>query len=235
MKKKTLALFSGGKDSMYAIQWALDRDDLDLIASIKNADGSAHFHAGPEADNLLRQTQLRLMGLPFREVETREKNYMRDAFLGLKEIVNLENIGQMITGDLWLPYTRGAGDMLAGVLGIEVLRPCRDLCPSKAEAQKYMQQVLDSGIESIVYSVRKGKLPRSFIGRAINQTFLEEMARRNVDAAGERSEYQSLVMTSPVMNGRIVIDSFDTHYVPGRGENDHFFRMLLKKHHVEEK
>jgi len=235
MKKKTLALFSGGKDSMYAIQQALAKENLDLIVSIMDAQGSAHFHAGPEADNLPRQTQLRLMGVPFREIETEEGNYMHDAFLGLKEIVDLENIGQMITGDLWLPYTRGAGDMLAGALGIEVLRPCRDLCHSKAEAQKYMQQVLDSGIESIVYSVRKGKLPRSFIGRSINQAFLEEMARRNVDAAGERSEYQSLVTTSPIMNGRIVIDSFDIHYVPGRGENNHFFRMLLKKHHVEEK
>jgi len=235
MKKKTIALFSGGKDSMYALQWALANNNLDLIVSIKNEYESAQFYAGPEANGLLRQTQSRLIGLPFREVLTRDENYMCDTFLGLKEIVNQENIGHMITGDLWLPYTKGAGDMLAGALGIEVIRPCRDLCPSKAEAQKYMQQVLDSGIESIVYSVRKGKLPRSFIGCAIDQVFLEEMARRNVDAAGERSEYQSLVTTSPTMNGRIVIDSFDIHYVPGRGENDHFFRMLLKKHHVEEK
>ena len=103
MVKKSLVLFSGGKDSMYALQWALKKGHSCILVSIKNKDGSAHFHAGPEIDDILRKTQLDLIGLPFREILTREKNYMQDTFLGLKKIVSKENISQMILGDLWLP------------------------------------------------------------------------------------------------------------------------------------
>ena len=93
----------------------------------------------------------------------------------------------------------------------------------------------------MVYSVRKGKLPRSFIGCKIDQALLKKMEKRNVDAAGEKSEYQSFVTNSPIMKGEIVIDSFSTHYVLGRGtvpdkgKKDHFFRMFLKDFHVEHK
>jgi uncharacterized protein (TIGR00290 family) len=239
MDKKTLVLHSGGKDSMYALQLALEDGSVDFVASIMNKDGHAHFHAGPEASNLLRRTQLELMGLPFREISTSEENHLQDTFLGLKKMVDEEGIGYMITGDLWFPYTTGSGDMLAVALGIEVIRPCASLCPSETQAQQYMKKVLDAGIESIVYTVREGQLHPEFLGRSIDHGFLKELSHRRVDAAGEKSEYQSFVTNSPLMSGRIVIDDFDVHSVPGRKDfgrgPDSFYRMLVKDYHVEEK
>ncbi len=218
MGDKTLVLYSGGKDSMYALQWASENGGADVVASIMNKNGGAHFHAGPEADNILRRTQLELMDLPFREISTSEENHLQDTFQGLKKVVDEEGIGYMVTGDLWFPYTTGSGDMLAAALGIEIVRPCASVCPSEAQAQQYMEKVLDAGIESIVYTVREGQLPQEFIGQQIDHAFLKELSHRRVDITGEQSEYQSFVTTSPLMDGRIVIDSFGVHSVKGRKE-----------------
>lgn len=233
MKKKTCVLFSGGKDSMYAVQERKSSNDLDFIISIKNLNGDAQFHAGTEANNNIRKTQLELIDLPYKEIITKTETYLQDTFSQLKEIVRQENIGYIVTGDLWLPYTTGVGDMLAVALGVEILRPCRDLCHNKHEAQKYMDVVLNSGIESIVYGIRKDVSPKKFIGAKIDREFLKELERRNIDAAGERSEYQSLVVASPLMSKKIVLDSFDIHYVKGRLEPDHFYMMDNVEFHVE--
>lgn len=232
MKKDAIALFSGGKDSMYAIMETLPR--ISLIVSIKNREGNVQFHAGPEADDVLRKAQLNLMGLPYKEIITSGKDsYMEEALSALKKIVDKKKIKYIITGDLWLPYTTKRGDKLARQLGVKVLRPCKPLCPSKCHSQKYMKKILDSKIKSIVCTVRKGVLPRKFIGQELDKKFLRELKRRKIDAAGERSEYQSLVVTSPLMKGEIVIDSFDTHLTEGRMKGDAFYRMHLKDYHIE--
>ena len=233
MKAKTCVLFSGGKDSMYALQESKSSNNLDFIISIRNLNGDIQFHAGAEANNNLRKTQLKLIGLPYKEITTRTKNYLQDTFFQLKEIVAKENVKYLVTGDLWYPYGAGVGDMLVAALGIEVLRPCKNLCNNKHEAQKYMDVILNSGIESIVYGVRKDVLPKKFIGSKIDKEFLKELGRRSIDVAGERSEYQSLVVSSPLMSKKIVLDSFDTHYVKGRLEGDEFYMMDNGEFHIE--
>jgi len=233
MKKKTCVLFSGGKDSMYALQESKFNNNLDFIISIKNPKGDAQFHAGAEIDDNLRKTQLNLIGLPYREVLTKTKNYLKDTFSQLKKIVEQENIKYIITGDLWFPYGMKAGDKLAKALGVEILRPCRSLCCNKQESQKYMDVVLNSKIKSIVYGVRKNVLPRKFIGQKIDKEFLKELGRRKVDTAGEKSEYQSLVVASPIMSKKIIVDSFDIKYAKGRLKGDEFYMMNNVRFHTE--
>ena len=88
-----------------------------------------------------------------------------------------------------------------------------------------MGKVFQSGIESVVIGVRKGDLPKEFVGRNVDETFLNEMANYSNDFAGEGGQYQTLVTSSPIMHGKIVISSFDVELVQGKNGKESFYRM----------
>ncbi len=232
--KKTIALFSGGKDSFYAIRKVLENGSLDLLVSISSNSGDTQLHAGPEANREIRKQQLEGIGLSYREIVVNsERGYLHHLFKGLQDIVRRENVGYLVTGDLWHPYTGGIGDMLAGALDVELVRPARDSCPSRDHSMKYMSEVLESAIKAVIVSVRDGDLPREFIGREIDYGFLQELERRGIDVAGEGGEYQSLVIASPIMTGCIVISDYSIELVNGKNGREKFHRMKVKNFCVE--
>ena len=232
--KKTIALFSGGKDSFYAIRKVREKGNLDLLVGISSNSGDTQLHAGPEATREIRKQQLKGIGLPYREiVVTSERGYLHHLFKGLQDIVQRENVGYLVTGDLWHPYTGGIGDMLAGALDVELIRPARDSCPSRDRSMKYMLEVLESGIKAVVVSVRDGDIPREFVGRKIDYGFLQELKRMSIDVTGEGGEYQSLVIASPIMDRRIVIGDYSVELVDGKNGREKFHRAIVKNFGVK--
>src|SRR3989344_543119 len=232
--KKTIALFSGGKDSFYSVQKALKEGNLDLLVSISSVSGDTQLHAGPEATRKVRREQLEGIGLPCREIEVGAKReYLHQLFKGLQDIVQTEDVGYIVTGDLWHPYTGGIGDMLAGALDVELIRPARKKCPSKDHSMMYMREVLDSGIKGIVVSVRDEYISREFVGRKIDYDFLNELKNKGIDVAGESGEYQSLVVSAPIMNRHIIVDDYDIELVDGKNGKEKFHRMKINEFHTE--
>lgn len=229
---KTMALFSGGKDGMYALV-KTGVKNIDLIVTITSQDGANQLHAGPEISNELREAQLELIELPAqRLIVGSGRKYLNELFAGLNAIAQKEDISRLVTGDLWHPYTSGIGDMLAGALGVEIARPSRIDCPSNESSREYMAKVLQSGIESVVIGVRKGDLPREFVGRKIDEEFLNELAKYSKDFAGEGGQYQTFVTSSPIMHGKITIHSFDVDLVQGKNGKESFYRMNAHKFHI---
>ena len=60
--KRTMALFSGGKDSFYAVQKILRDGSLDLLVSLHSKEGDTQLHAGKEATGEIRKVQLEKLG-----------------------------------------------------------------------------------------------------------------------------------------------------------------------------
>lgn len=231
---KTMVLFSGGKDSFFSLQKVLETTQVEFIVSVNSAVGDTQLHAGPEADEQMRSAQLELLGLQQKQIIVGSgKNYLHELYSELNKLVQENQITHLVTGDLWHPYTSGVGDMLAGALGVTLIRPAREICSAKEKSVKYMEAVLAANIKSVIVSVRYGILPESFVGREINKDLVIELAAMKVDAAAEGGEYQSFVLSSPIMKGRIVIDDFEVSLVDGKNGKEKFHRMMLKKLHIE--
>lgn len=235
-RRKTIALFSGGKDSTYAVQTYLKKYPIDLIVSISSAKGDTQLHAGPEATGAIRAAQLNALGLPYKQVVVGSgKDYLHDLFSVLKEVVGEQNATHLVTGDLWHPYTSGVGDMLAGALGVELVRPAREKCQKLEDGERFVREVIKTGIKAIVVSVRKGDLPKSVVGKVIDSQFTQDLREKGIDAAGEGGEYQSLVTDAPIMNQRIVIDDAASELVDGKNRKEQFYRLRVKSFHTEKK
>jgi len=231
--KKSIALFAGGKDSVYAVQKSLQKGNLDLLVSIHSPDGNTQLHAGPESSKNIREAQLMVIGLPYRQLEIGfGEEYLHELFTSLKRIVDEGRIKYLVTGDLWHPYTNGIGDMLAGALGVKLIRPAKEKCPSKEYAVEYMEDVLNSGIEGMVVSVRE-ELPKELVGRKIDRQFIDDLASKGLDVAGETGEYQSLVVSAPIMKKRLIIDDYGVELVAGKNGKERFHRMNITNFHTE--
>ncbi len=233
---KTIVLFSGGKDSFFSLVKALETGPVEYLVSIQSKSGDTQLHAGPEANEVIRKAQLDLIGIPYKEITvSSSKNYMHELFVELNNLVQRDGITHLVTGDLWHPYTSGIGDMLASVLGVTLVRPAREACPTRESDVKYMDEVIAMGIKSIIVSVRQGNLPASFVSREIDKNLVDELVSMKVDAAAEGGEYQSLVIAAPQMRGSIVVDDFTVELVDGKNGKEKFQRMSVDKFHVENK
>lgn len=232
--EKTIVLFSGGKDSYYALQKTLEKGPVEFIVSVQSPSGDTQLHAGPEANEALRKAQLDLIGIPFKHIFVSSgENYLHELFMELNKLVQENQITHLVTGDLWHPFTSGIGDMLAGALGVKLIRPARDACPSRQDDIKYMTEVLSMDINSMIISVRESNLSKNFVGRIIDKVLIDELVLIGVDSAAEGGEYQSFVLSAPLMKGKIVVDDFDTKLVEGKNGKEKFFRMFVNKFHIE--
>ncbi len=231
---KTIVLFSGGKDSFYSLLKAQEIGSVEYLVSIKSLSGDTQLHAGPEASEKLRKAQLDLIGLPYKEITiSSDKKYLHELFMELNKFIKQDGITHLVTGDLWHPYTSGIGDMLAGALGVEIIRPAREACPTRESDTGYMNEVISMGIKSLIVSVRQGNLPENFVGKEINKQLVENLISLKVDAAAEGGEYQSFIVAAPNMNGTIVIDDFDVKLSDGKNGKEKFYRMFVNKFHIE--
>ncbi len=231
---KTIVLFSGGKDSFYSLAKTLETGPVEYVVSIQSKTGDTQLHAGPEANEQLRKAQLDLLGLSYKQITIGSgKDYLHELFIELNKLVQEDKITHLVTGDLWHPYTSGIGDMLAGALGVVLVRPAREACPTRESDENYMREIISMGIESVIVSVRRGNLSENFVGRMIDETLVKELISMKVDAAAEGGEYQSLVLVAPQMKGRIVIDDFAVTLVDGKNGKEKFHRMSVNKFHIK--
>lgn len=225
---RTAIMFSGGKDSMYALARTKEEGGADLLISVISPRGDTQLHLAPEVAPEARRAQIDLLDMPYREVVVDpEGNYLHQLFNGLRSVVSEEGITKLVTGDLWHPYTEGLGDMLAAALNVSLWRPGRDICPSQNEGVKYMNEIIDRRIEAIIVAVKKDVLPENYVGRELNWEFVREMAKNhpNQDCAGEGGQYQSFVVDCPLMRKRINFNRLRVEEVPARNGRGTFYRM----------
>lgn len=231
---KSIILFSGGKDSFYSLIKIMETIPIEYLVSIQSKSGDTQLHAGPEVDAEMRGAQLDLLRLPYKQIMIGSgKDYMHNLFIELNKLVQKYEITHLVTGDLWHPYTSGIGDMLAGALGIILVRPAREACPTRESDVIYMNKVISMGIKSVIVSVRQGSLPEYFVGREIDKSLVDELVLMNIDAAAEGGEYQSFVVAAPQMRHSIKIDDFNVVLADGKNGEEKFHRMSVNKFHVE--
>ena len=97
--QNSMVLFSGGKDSMYALEKIAEQNKIDLLVSMISEEGYTQFHACPETNKSFRETQLNLLGFPTTEINIGDNtNYLNELYLRLKNLVITRDIKFLIIG-----------------------------------------------------------------------------------------------------------------------------------------
>ncbi|HXG13806.1 MAG TPA: diphthine--ammonia ligase [Candidatus Nitrosotenuis sp.] len=212
------ALFSGGKDSTFAIYEA-KRLGHDIRCLITIITPSAESHLLHHPNIALASLQAKSMKMPQIAIETdstdtnKEIELLRKAMREAKTRYSVEGI---VHGGILSEFQKTKFEEAARSLNLSVIAPLW-----QKNQKQYMQQLVDSGFEFIITSVSCDGLDQSWLGRKITREdlgILEGLSKKHdFNLSFEGGEAETFVTNCPLFSAPIKITKSETHWDGYRG------------------
>ena len=225
---KSAVLFSGGKDSVMALNYALNNgDDVEYLLSIKSENDESYMFHVPNIHltDLISQA----VEIPIIEVKTSgvKEEELEDLKEGFKQLKSL-GIEAIYTGALFSNYQRSRIEKLADELDMMVVSPYWHKDP-----KEYMDLVIGSGFKVIISGVFAEGLDESWLGRIIDEEALAELVKISektyLHLAFEGGEAETLVIDGPIFKKRIEILDADIDWHNDNGTYNVIDARLVEK------
>ncbi len=225
MTKYAAALYSGGKDSTYALHLAfLQGYKIECLIVILPPEGSELYHT-PHADLILLQAKA--LGLPIIKVYGDGMSVLRTALNVLKN--SYSHVDYIITGALRSDFQRIRFNFIASEYGLKVISPLW-----RKNQEYYLREIVRHGIEFTLISISVKGLPPKYLGKALNEEDIEEIIRlsriHGFNPAFEGGEAETLVLDAPLFKKRLVLEDYKISR-----EHEYVFKLIIKRIKVVEK
>jgi len=231
------SLFSGGKDSSWALYRALEEGlPVDRLVTVHPGEDSYMYHVPATG---LAALAAESIGVPLVEVEPGDLGAADATDSGVQGDSELEPLEAALADlDAALREDPDAADGLAGVtagaveseyqtsrieamaerLEIELFAPLWQRDP-----ETLAEEMLDAGFEIRIVQVAAAGLDESWLGRTLDRDALADLRDLNeaygVHLLGEGGEFETLVVDGPHMNRRIELEA-EPVWEGGRGHLD---------------
>jgi uncharacterized protein (TIGR00290 family) len=189
-------MWSGGKDSALALHRsrAAGIDVARLINFFDVATGRVRFHATRvemvQAQAASAGIELQAIGTSWSEMDGRLA----------EELAKLRSDGFMgvVLGDIHLADVRAWYEERVTAAGLEHVEPIWGEPPAEL-----VREFVDTGGLAVVTCVDLTRLDPSWLGRVVDERFVDEIAATGVDPCGENGEYHSFAFQGPVFTGAV--------------------------------
>lgn len=221
---KLAALISGGKDSIYAIQKALEEghEVTNLITIVPERSDSYMYHSINlhVVDLIAKACEIPLLRQPSTGVKELE---LEDLAHALRQ-VKVEGVA---VGAIESRYQAERVQKICDSLGLKLYAPLWH-----KEPEKLLLEMIKT-LEIRIVCVAADGLDENWLGRQINLESLERLKalnrRRGVHVAGEGGEYETLVLDAPFFKKRIEIVKSEARWKGNRGVLEILDAKLVEK------
>jgi len=199
---RAAALFSGGKDSVYATYIAQQQhfDVCGTLTIVPQRSDSYMFHV-PNAG--LASVVSGAMGLPSMTVEMSEGEEELEV---LGNAIGSLGVDAVITGAIASDYQTSGVNKVCEPLGVKVFSPLW-----RKEQSPLLKEIVGAGFEVVMVGVAAEGLDESWLGRRIDLGAvgdLEDMsARKRINISGEGGEFETIVLDGPNFRKKLEIVS----------------------------
>lgn len=186
--------FSGGKDSMLAL-YELQKQGHTircLFTTVWNENNKTVAH---EESIQELETQAKRLQIPIHFVYTTMETYEKDFINTLQQLKEQYNLTAVGFGDWYLEGHRMWGEDQAEKVGLKALYP---LWSKESEMIDQLRYFVRLGFKAKVIKVDEEKLPSSWLGRMIDEKFIEDIVKYDVCPMGEHGEYHTTVIDGPL-------------------------------------
>lgn len=198
--EKTYFNWSSGKDAalaLYYLQKEGKHEVNKLLTSVNAHYGRVSMH-GLRRELLEKQAEaiglpLNLLELPAEPSMEEYNQLMEKAILGLKS----EGYTHTAFGDIFLEDLRKYREEQLKAVDVQAIFPLW-----KKDTKALIHEFLALGFKAIVVCINGELLDKSFVGREINENFLEDLPH-NVDPCGENGEFHTFCFDGPIFNNPI--------------------------------
>lgn len=194
--KSFVMSYSCGKDSTLALHkmLALGGAPTALLVMFNSGDGRSFFHG---ADGALLERYSAALQIPLLRVPSCGEDYP----LAMEEALRkAKKAGAEFAcfGDIDIEGHRAWGEERCRNAGLSALYPLWH-----ANREENAREVINLGYKCVIKSVDNTKLPKSMLGKILDEALLEEMAQCGIDVCGENGEYHTLVVDGPIFRSPI--------------------------------
>jgi ABC transporter with metal-binding/Fe-S-binding domain ATP-binding protein len=195
------ALFSGGKDSVYATVLAREAGHKIryLVTVLSREPTSWMWHT---ANASLTELQARAAGIPLIAVRTAGKKERE--FDELKIALHGLEIDGLVCGAIASRYQRSHILSICKELGLELLTPLWGQNP-----EKLLKRMLAEGFETAITAVAAEGFDKSWLGRRLDENAIADLISLNkkysIHVSGEGGEYETAVLDCPLFEQRLKI------------------------------
>jgi len=211
------SLFSGGKDSTMALYRAMEEHKVAvLLAMIPERDDSYLFHY-PNIE--LTRFSAEAMGIPIIQKKTlgkppQENIDLINALAGIKEEFNIDGV---VSGAVRSNYQHSIIGNACKELNLELLSPYW-----QKSHEILIMDAIHAGFEIILTGVAAHGMDESWLGKGLDAEALEELKELNkkfgIDVGGEGGEYETFVLSGPILKKKIKIKESEKRWDGLRGE-----------------
>jgi uncharacterized protein (TIGR00290 family) len=213
MKENAFMNWSGGKDSALCLYKALQSNQYNIECLLTNVNASHNRISMHGVRRSLLEAQAASIGIPLQTIELPEQPTMEEyEKMMMKKLHQLKSSGNntAIFGDIFLEDLKQYREQKLKQLNIDCIFPLW-----KMDTTELIKEFIASGFKAIVVCVNEKDLDKSFCGRIIDESFINDLPS-NVDVCGENGEFHSFVFDGPIFKqpvrfstGEIVYKLYD--------------------------
>ena len=189
--------WSGGKDSLAAVAAARDTLDIGWALTMFDERGERSRSHGLRPELVTAQT--RRLGVRQLTACCGWSNY-DDAFTASLRTLAAEGITHVVFGDLVYPEHRAWAEARCAEAGVTAVEPLFGI-PTGTLFDAFVA----SGATALMVTVREPWLDDSWLGRPLTADMKDVFASRGIDPCGERGEYHTAVIDSPLFSRPIAV------------------------------
>jgi ABC transporter with metal-binding/Fe-S-binding domain ATP-binding protein len=227
---RVVTLFSGGKDSNYALLWALRQGwDVPYVVTVYSQNPESYMFqtAGIE----LSEYAAKAVGIHQVKVwtEGEKEREVLDLADVIARLTDDEDLDGVVAGALKSEYQKSRIDGICNELGIKSLSPIWHKDP-----EEHLRTVIEKeGFDILILSVSAEGLDESWLGRKLDldciQDLLAVKEKHGINIDGEGGEFETMVLDATHYRQRIVIDEAEPVWKRDSGH------LVVKKAHLESK
>jgi asparagine synthase (glutamine-hydrolysing) len=201
---KLAALFSGGKDSVYAMYKLRNKHKIACLITLKSKRPDSYMFHYPNIE--LTKVQAKLMNIPIIFHPTsgvREKELM-DLKRALQEAKKKYKIKGVVTGAIASSYQRMRVEKICRELNLKPFSPLWQI-----DQEKYLEKLYKDKFEIIITGIGAYGLNKDFLAKRIDKEFIRKLQKINddfpINFSGEGGEFESFVLNCPLFSKRIKV------------------------------
>lgn len=201
---KLAVLFSGGKDSTYALYKAMQEHKVGCLISIISENKDSYMFHTPNIN--LVDLQAQSAGLPLIKKQTRgvkeeELKNLKEAIIEAKEKYKIRGV---VSGAFASKYQRERIEKICKDLSLECFNPLWGKNP-----EKLMREMIHIGFRFILSSIAADGLDESWLGRVITDEYINQLVELNkkigIHIAFEGGEAETLMIEGPIFKKKIKV------------------------------
>ena len=200
--------FSGGKDSMLALDRAIRRGwPVRYLLNLYDAASQrVRFHGVRQE---LIQAQADALGIDLLSYPTQPEDF-EHVFLGALDDLRQRGVDAIIFGNIHLADVRAWYEERTTGKGLIHLEPLWG-----EPVGLLAREVVQRGYHAILTSVELARARETWLGQPLSDALIAEFEAAGIDACGERGEYHTFVSSGPLFRSSLPITLGERVSMPG--------------------